>query len=67
MTEHPRRRPSRAAGATLAALDVGFKGLWLSAAALVASAGGMVASDVVLVPALLVWLFGVGRDAGQRA
>jgi hypothetical protein len=44
---------------SLAGMLVGVSGLALSAAALVDSAGGMFWCNVVLVPAILVWLAGV--------
>jgi hypothetical protein len=50
----------------LTAAGVVLGGAALSITALVDSAPGMVASNVLLVPALLAWLFGVGWDAGQR-
>ena len=51
----------------LAAAAVVVSGGALSCAALAHSTAGMVWSNVVLVPALLLWLFGVGRDAARRS
>ena len=46
---------------------VGIAGLWLSAAALADSTWGMLASNVLLVPAILGWQLGRARDAHRRA
>jgi hypothetical protein len=41
-------------------------GVWLSVAAILHTVFGMIASNVLLMPALLAWLFGVARDKGNR-
>jgi len=54
----------RAVGATAGV--VGVSGIALSVAAWSGSVAGMVWSNDVLVPALLVWWTGIGRDARAR-
>ena len=44
-----------------AGLVVALSGFWLSAAALIHSVDGMFWSNVVLVPGILIWLFGVAN------
>lgn len=50
-----------------AGVVVGLSGVWLSAAALADSTWGMLASNVLLVPAILAWQLGLARDAHRRA
>ena len=50
-----------------AGVAVGVAGLSLSTTALANSVTGMVWSNVVLVPAIVVWQFGVAVAAGKRA
>jgi hypothetical protein len=50
----------------IAGLLVGVGGIGLSVAALINSVAGMVWSNVVLVPAIVVWQVGVAVTAGRR-